>query len=171
VSVIVALLGLALAGSSSPGPSTAPLTAAVGAPSCTPSPHTTVSVANPDTTTAQSYSLYVDGKPLRTEQVDPRRTLNGTIPLTDGAATTIKVTSGGRTLAEATRTASCATASPSPSKAPGKLPLTGSGATTEAHAITALAIMAGGGILLFYAGLWPRSGAGDWSTPTRRTRS
>jgi hypothetical protein len=192
VPVLYVLFGLLMASPSpSPSPSletTTPLTATVGPVVCSATPHVTVTVANPDPHTAQSYTLYVRNRQVRTEQVSPDSTLSGDTPLTEDQSTGIKVISDGRTLLSTTRTADCAkpgTATPPhkspphkspphktpPRKAPPpkRLPFTGSGAATQARIATGLAVLAGGGLLLFYARLWPRPGGGDWSCPTRRS--
>jgi hypothetical protein len=191
VPLTTALLLLALASSPTPGPVS--LTAQIGQVKC-PDRTVEVTITNPDATRSQTYSLSANQTLLRTELVEPGTTLLSKVVFDGDATVDITVSENGHTIATAHRTADCSSPSPTPSPSPPtpapapapsrqavpppvrrtpptrRLPFTGAGDVVTSHVLTGLGVIAGGGLLLFYALLWPRNGCGDWPCPIRRTR-
>ncbi|MFC6886569.1 MULTISPECIES: hypothetical protein [Actinomadura] len=169
------------------------LTATVGGVRC-PRRQVAVNVVN-GTDAPHTYELRSNGRVVRRERVPADQTTQRLATLRERRRTTITVTSEGRTIARASRKADCAghapdgdaAALPVPALGDGedlsgaeqgtggahrgksaRLPRTGEGGGTTVRVITALAVLAGGGVLVFWGLLWPGRGRGDWATPSRR---
>ncbi|MGI5164683.1 hypothetical protein ACQEU3_10050 [Spirillospora sp. CA-253888] len=166
-----------------PSPSSTGLSATVGEVRC-PQRQVPVTVVN-DTGRARAYTLLQNGEEVRTEQVRADAVLNGLAQLREDERTRIVVRSENRTIASVVRTADCRkSAAPDEEpdagggagedgaaaggKASDELPHTGPGTEGTVRVLTALGGLAGGAVLLFWGWLWPGSGRGDWSSPTRR---
>lgn len=168
------------------------LTATVGGVRC-PRHQVAVNVVN-GTDAPHTYELRSNGRFVRRERVPADQTTQRLATLREGRRTTITVTSEGRTIARASRKADCAGHAPDSDTAvlpvpalgdgedlsgaeqntgahrgkTARLPRTGEGGGTTVRVITALAVLAGGGVLVFWGLLWPGRSRGDWATPSRR---
>lgn len=154
------LVGLVLMADTDPSPS---LAATVGHARC-PSHVVRVTVTNSGTAPG-FYRLLVGGRLQHEESIKPDTTLNSNV-IVGTRPVRIEVRYGGHSLVTARRHAACDTGGGTTK--PRHLPFTGAG-DLYAKGATALAALLTGGIVFWYAFLWPRSGRGDWACLVERS--